>query len=132
MNLQKYIPVVLLGILLSGCQSKTKHYDLKGQVLDKKPSTNEIRVKHDDIAGFMSAMTMSYSVRDQDGFQQVEPGDVITADVITAKSGNEYWLENVRITDESGRKTRKPDTVHRLDRKGSTVQRVTTRRAHCS
>lgn len=40
MNLQRHIPVVLLGILLSGCQSKTKHYDLKGQVLYKGPATN--------------------------------------------------------------------------------------------
>jgi len=115
MNLQRLIPVVCLGILLSGCQSKTKHFDLKGQVLDKKPATNEITVKHEDIPGFMSAMTMSYSVKDQDGFRQVEPGDVIAADVITAKNGNEYWLENIRITDASGRKTIKPATAHRLD-----------------
>jgi protein SCO1/2 len=115
MNLQRLIPVVCLGILLSGCQSKTKHFDLKGQVLDKKPATNEITVNHEDIPGFMSAMTMSYSVRDKNGFQQVEPGDVIAADVITAKNGNEYWLENIRITDASGRKTIKPGTVHRLD-----------------
>jgi len=115
MNLQRFIPVVCLGILLSGCQSKTKHFDLKGQVLDKKPATNEITVNHEDIPGFMSAMTMSYSVKDKTGFQQVEPGDVIAADVITAKNGNEYWLENIRITDASGRKTIKPATVHRLD-----------------
>ena len=115
MNLQRFIPVVCLGILLSGCQSKTKHFDLKGQVLDKKPATNEITVNHENIPGFMSAMTMSYSVKDKTGFQQVEPGDVIAADVITAKNGNEYWLENIRITDASGRKTIKPATVHRLD-----------------
>ena len=115
MNLQRLIPVVCLGILLSGCQSKTKHFDLKGQVLDKKPATNEITVNHEDIPGFMSAMTMSYSVKDKTGFQQVEPGDVIAADVMTTKNGNEYWLENIRITDASGRKKIKPGTVHRLD-----------------
>ena len=115
MNLQRLIPVVCFGILLSGCQSRTKHFDLKGQVLDKKPVTNEITVNHEDIPGFMSAMTMSYSVKDKTGFQQVEPGDFIAADVITAKNGNEYWLENIRITDASGRKTIKPATVHRLD-----------------
>lgn len=115
MNFQRVIPAVCFGILLSACQSKTKHYDLKGQVLDKKPATNEITVNHEDIPGFMSAMTMSYSVKDKNGFQQVEPGDVIAADVITAKNGNEYWLENIRIKDASGRKTIKPATVHRLD-----------------
>jgi len=115
MNLQRLISVVCFSILLSGCQSKTKHYDLKGDVLDKNPATNEITVKHGDIPGFMPAMTMSYPVKDQSGFRQVEPGDDITADVVTANNGNQYWLENVRITDESGRKTIKPGTVHRLD-----------------
>jgi protein SCO1 len=114
MNLRQLIPVVFLGILLSGCQSKTKHYELRGQVLDKDPATNQITVKHGDIPGFMPAMTMSYSVKDQNGFQPVEPGDLITADVIMANNGHEYWLENVRITGESGRKTIKPP-VHRLD-----------------
>ncbi len=116
MNLQKLIPVVLVGVLLtSGCQSKAKRYGLKGQVVDKNPATNEITVKHGDIPGFMPAMTMSYPVKDANGFQQVEPGDVIAADVVTANNGNAYWLENVRITDESGRKTVKPGTLHRLD-----------------
>jgi len=115
MNLRQLIPVVFLGILLSGCQSKTKHYDLRGQVLDKDPATNQITVKHGDIPGFMPAMTMSYLVKDQNGFQQVQPGDVITADVIIAGNRNEYWLENLHITDESGRTTTKAGTVRRLD-----------------
>lgn len=58
---------------------------------------------------------MSYTVKDQNGFRELEPGDAITADVVTANNGNAYWLENLRITDESGRKTAKPGTVHRLD-----------------
>jgi len=109
------LPALAGASLAIGCQSKTKHYELQGQVLDKNPATNEITVKHGYIPGFMPAMTMSYPVKDANGFQQVQPGDVIAADVVTANSGNAYWLENVRITDESGRKTVKPGTVHRLD-----------------
>lgn len=116
MTYRPLLPLVLVGTLLaSGCQSKTKHYELKGQVLDKNTATSEITVKHEDVPGFMPAMTMSYSVKDQNGFQQVEPGDAITAEVITANNGNEYWLEHLRITDENGRKTAKPGIVHRLD-----------------
>ena len=109
------LAALLCALLASGCQSKTKHYDLKGQVLDKNPATNEVTVKHEDIPGFMPAMTMSYPVKDQNGFHQVEPGDIITAEVVTANNGNQYWLENVRIIDESGRKTAKQGTVHRLN-----------------
>jgi Cu/Ag efflux protein CusF len=97
-----------VGILLSACQSKTKHYDLKGQVLDKNRATSEITVNHGDIPGLMPAMTTSYLVKDQNGFKQVKSGDDITADVVTANNGNAYWLENLRVTDESGRKTAEP------------------------
>lgn len=115
-SLQKLVPLILVTTLLTaGCQSKAKHYDLKGQVLDKNPATNEITVKHGDVPGFMPAMTMLYPVKDQNEFRQVEPGDAITADVVTANNGNQYWLENVRITDESGRKASKPGSVHRLN-----------------
>lgn len=116
MKLRELAPITLMGILLtSGCVSKAKHYDLKGEVLDKNPATHEVTVKHDDIPGFMPAMTMSYAVKDQNGFNQVQPGDVISAEVIAANKGNDYWLEDIRITDESGRKTAKPATVHHLD-----------------
>lgn len=116
MTYRTLLLLVLAGALLaSGCQSKTKHYDLKGQVLDKNPATKEITVKHGDIPGFMPAMTMPYPVKDQVGFHRVQPGDVITADVVTANKGNEYWLQNLRITGDSGRKTVKLSIVHRLD-----------------
>jgi len=117
MKYRTLLLLVLAGALLaSSCQSKSKHYDLKGEVLDKNPATNEITVKHDDIPGFMPAMTMAYAVKDQNGFNQVQPGDVISAEVITANKGNDYWLEDLRITDESGRKTAKPAVpAHHLD-----------------
>jgi protein SCO1/2 len=35
----------------------------------------------------------------------LEPGDLIAAEVVTANDGNDFWLEDVRITDKSGRKT---------------------------
>ena len=37
----------------------------------------------------------------------VEPGDKIAADVITDNNGKD-WLDNIRITDTSGRKLQRP------------------------
>src|SRR5439155_8847055 len=51
--------VVVVAMLASGC-SRTppaKEYQLQGQILDVKPETNEVLVKHGDIPGFMPAMT---------------------------------------------------------------------------
>ena len=116
MNVKQLLPLALLGaIWMAGCQSGSKQYEFQGQVLDKNPATQELTVKHGDIPGFMPAMTMAYTVKDPNNFQNVKAGDVIAAKVVTAKGGTEYWLENVRITDESGRKTAKGGSVHRLD-----------------
>jgi len=100
------LTVVSVAITTTGCGSKPKQYSLKGQVLDISTS-GEIIVKHEDIPGFMPAMTMPYKVRDPGVLQEVEPGDLIAAALMVAKNGN-YWLEDVRITDQSGRKTAKP------------------------
>jgi protein SCO1/2 len=90
-----------------GCKPKNKRYFLRGEVIGKNVAANEITVKHGDIPGFMSAMTMPYQVKDPAVVQELEPGDIIAADVVTTIDGNDYWLEDVRITDESGRKTAK-------------------------
>jgi protein SCO1/2 len=109
MNLQKTVLVALAGVLLMpACQSKPKRYNLRGRVMAKTPAASEIIVDHEEIPGFMAAMTMPYKVKDPAVVAEVEPGDVIAAEVVVTNNGNDYWLEDVRITDESGRKTAKP------------------------
>jgi len=116
MKLQTMVVVGLIAALLTvSCQHANRRYKLRGQVLGKNPANNEITVKHEDIPGFMSAMTMPYKVKDAAVIAELQPGDVIAADVVTANNGNDYWLEDIRITDDSARKTTKPVAVHRLD-----------------
>ena len=91
------LTVVSVAISTTGCLPKPKQYSLKGQVLEISAS-GEIIVKHEDIPGFMPAMTMPYKVRDPDVLQEVEPGGLIAAALMVAKNGN-YWLEDVRITE---------------------------------
>ena len=64
---------------------------------------SEITVNHGDIPGFMPAMAMPYRVKDPAVIQELQPGDKIAAEAFVSKDGNDYWLEDVRITDESGR-----------------------------
>lgn len=101
--------VVACGVLGSvvtatGCRAKNKRYALRGQVMKKNAAVNQITVKTDEIPGFMAAMTMSYKVHDPAQVQMVEPGDVISADLVATIDGNDYWLENIRISDSAGRK----------------------------
>ena len=116
MNLQRLVFVALACLLVfAGCQHKEKRYQLRGQVLEKNQASKEITVKHEEIPGFMAAMTMPYEVRDTGALQELKPGDLIEADVATANDGNDYWLEHIRITDKSGRESAKAGTVHHLD-----------------
>lgn len=62
-----------------GPRNETRTYQLMGQILVVKPETNEVLVKHEDIPGFMPAMTMPYTVSDPALLKDRAPGDLITA-----------------------------------------------------
>lgn len=98
---------------------------MKGEVVDKNVATGEITVNHGDIPGFMMAMAMPYRVKDPAVVQEVEPGDKIVAEVVVGSDPSNYWLENVRITDESGRGQIKPPPGSKMLMPGAKVPDVT-------
>lgn len=59
--------------------SDVRTYQLTGQILVVKPETNEVLIKHQDIPGFMPAMTMPYVVKDPAIIKGRVAGDLITA-----------------------------------------------------
>ena len=75
--------LVIVGLLVAsaGCarEPASRTYQLNGQVLAVRTETNEILVKHDDIPGFMPAMTMPYAVKDPALIKGRVAGDLITA-----------------------------------------------------
>ncbi len=96
----------------AGCRNSARHYTLHGRVLGKDQTSARITVDNDNIAGFMPAMTMSYSVRDRAGLQRVAPGDRIAAELIAVS--NQYWLEHVTVTDRSKQGTMSATQPHEL------------------
>jgi len=78
-----------------------------------KSASGELTVDNENIPGFMPAMIMPYPVKDAQGLEQVQPGDVITANVVVQNSDN-YWLEHLAITDKSGRTAVLTNAVHEL------------------
>ncbi|MGE0392151.1 MAG: SCO family protein [Vicinamibacterales bacterium] len=78
----KTMCALLLASLAAGACSKpapAKRYELTGQILGLRPEARELMVKHDDIKGFMPAMTMPYKVSDLSLLEGKAPGDLITA-----------------------------------------------------
>src|SRR5437868_1720503 len=72
------VPAILAVCLAVSC-SPAKHYELKGQILGVNRDKQEILVKHEEIPGFMMAMTMPYKVQSGSMLDNVNAGDLITA-----------------------------------------------------
>lgn len=79
--------IVLLALVAAACSRppQGKEYELKGQILALRPDRNEVVVKHEDIPGFMPAMTMPYKVK-EGLLADKEPGDLITATLVVAET----------------------------------------------
>ena len=75
-------------VLIAACARTppAKEYQLHGQILDIKPGTNEVLVKHGDIPGFMPAMTMPYTVGDAKLLAGKQPGDLIDATLVVGET----------------------------------------------
>jgi len=89
--------LVLCGLVATACRRApdTRSYQLRGQVLAVKLETNEILVKHEDIPGFMPAMTMPYRVQEPGLLTGRVPGDLITARLQVAP--DLAWLSAITL-----------------------------------
>jgi len=94
--------LLLLALLLCACGNPDKHYTLRGRVVSKVPETRTLVVDHDNIPGFMAAMTMPYQVAQGTDLAGIEPGDRIQARIVV-KPDQQYWLERISVTDSSHR-----------------------------
>jgi protein SCO1/2 len=72
-----------------------KVYQLKGKIVAVKADQNSLAIDGEDIPGFMSAMTMDYSVKSKDSIAGLKAGDAITADIVVPQGGQAY-LENIK------------------------------------
>lgn len=96
-----FLVLLVLGTLIStaACGSggpPRREYQLKGQILSIAPSGTEAQIKHDEIKGFMAAMTMTYKVREKQQYSGLTPGDMISATLVVVE--NEAYLKDVTKT----------------------------------
>ena len=81
----------------SACARKpadSHEYTLQGQILSLTDDRKEANIKHEDIRGFMPAMTMPYKVRDAKEFDSLAAGDLINATLVV--ESNDAFLKNVK------------------------------------
>lgn len=74
--------------------ANAQRYDLRGIVRSVDREKREITVDHEEIPGFMDAMTMPFAVRDDPQvFDIVHAGDRIEAKLVV--DAGDYWLEQL-------------------------------------
>jgi protein SCO1/2 len=91
----------LICLALQGCgagQSEQggQRFELKGKVVSVDKAHQQLVIEHEEIPGFMEAMTMSFTVKERDVFGVVAAGDRIQATLVIADRHS--WLENPVIT----------------------------------
>jgi protein SCO1/2 len=57
--------------------SSTNRYDVNGRIMSIDPAAKTIRIAHEEIQGYMPAMTMPFEVRDAALLNGIKPGDTI-------------------------------------------------------
>jgi protein SCO1 len=97
-------------LAFSGChssQSNERTYSLQGQVLSVTPDRQEATIKHEEIKGFMPAMTMPYKVKEPALLEHVAPGDLINATLVVEP--NDAYLSRLAKVGEAPLEQPPPD-----------------------
>ncbi|MDT7778466.1 MAG: hypothetical protein QOC99_978 [Acidobacteriota bacterium] len=91
------LAVAFVGLsACSGKHSAEHRYEFKGNVIAVDRARGEVTVEHEDIVGYMPAMTMSFPLRDAEALKTVEAGDHIQATLVVTDDA--FWLEQPIIT----------------------------------
>ena len=108
----------MLAVIASACAGRTtdRTYTLQGQVLSIDAPKKQIIVKHDEIKGLMPAMTMPYSVRDEQKLRGLAPGDLIDATLII--ESNDAYLSTIEKVGQAPLEKPPVDTSAPMARSG--------------
>jgi protein SCO1/2 len=84
----RFCTALLLCLSVLACNKPDeRQYTLQGQVLSVDPARKTVTIKHEEIKGFMPAMTMPYEVRDEKLLGGLTPGDLVNATLVVISNG---------------------------------------------
>jgi Cu/Ag efflux protein CusF len=74
--------------------SPAKEYAMHGEIMKLDADGHVATIKHENIPGFMNAMTMGYQVKDAAEFSKLKVGDPINATVYV--KDDDMWVGNIQ------------------------------------
>jgi protein SCO1/2 len=123
----------LAFVVLAGCHSGQNSdtqsnngagvtvYHLRGKVVSTDAVHGIVVLDHEAIPGFMEAMTMPYQLKDPSIVSELNPGDVITADVLVSKSAEETVVLDHIVVVAQARPDYKPAVFYHVPAAGDKV-----------
>lgn len=98
-TLAAFFCAALLAVSFSGCgsgppqaSSEAKRYEVKGKVVSVDRPNKKVTIDHQEIPGYMEAMTMPFTLIDDWAFDAIVPGADIQATLVVDTGRS--WLEN--------------------------------------
>lgn len=88
------IPVAILSTLQ--CAPRPREYPLRGQILAVNRETKQLTIRHEDIAGYMPGMVMSFKVADPADVERRKPGELISATLVVRDLDSE--VKDITVT----------------------------------
>jgi protein SCO1/2 len=89
------------ALVLISCAGKApeskqpvKEFAMRGEVIQLDPEHQVATIKHENIEGFMPAMTMEYGFRDKQEFAKLHKGERFDATLFV--QGDDYWVGKIK------------------------------------
>jgi protein SCO1/2 len=93
--MKNLILVVFIVSHAAARAEEVRDFTVRGVVREAKPGKSQLVVKHEEIPGYMDAMTMPFQVRDPKILESVKAGDDITFQLhVTDK---EHWIDGLKM-----------------------------------
>jgi protein SCO1 len=98
-----------LSLALAGCRGgaappdaefearpDARRFDIAGRVVSLDRNARQMTLAHDEVKGFMSAMTMTFTLKERWAFDAAAPGDALRGTLVV--DGARSWIEGVSVT----------------------------------
>lgn len=72
-----------------------KRYPLKGKVVSVEKTDRTATIAHEEVAGYMPAMTMPFKIKKDSDLEMLKPGDQVTGTLVVDDLSS--WLEIISI-----------------------------------
>lgn len=87
------------GTTATNGSSPVERYPIKGKVISVDKAAKTANIQHEDIPGFMPAMTMDFLIKEDWVWDDLHPGSEIRAELVVDKQAKDpYWLEKIGIS----------------------------------